>query len=56
MRWRTLALLLLLLNGLYCAWGEGWLLPYGFGPAPQREPQRLAQQIRPRPSAPERGR
>lgn len=47
MKWRTLALLLLLLNALYWAWGEGWLLPYGFGPAQQREPQRLAQQIRP---------
>jgi hypothetical protein len=47
MRWRTLALLLLLLNAGYWAWGEGWLLPYGFGPVPQREPQRLAQQIHP---------
>ena len=47
MRWRTLAWLLLLLNVLYWTWGEGWLLPYGFGPAQQREPQRLAQQIRP---------
>ncbi|WP_296493924.1 hypothetical protein [Rhodoferax sp.] len=47
MRWRTFALILLLLNAMYWAWGEGWLLPYGFGPAPQREPQRLAQQIRP---------
>lgn len=47
MKWRTLALVLLLLNALYWAWGEGWLLPYGFGPAQQREPQRLAQQIRP---------
>jgi len=47
MRWRTLAWLLLLLNALYWVWGEGWLLPYGFGPAQQREPQRLAQQIRP---------
>ncbi len=45
--WRTFALVLLLLNALYWAWGEGWLLPYGFGPTPQREPQRLAQQIRP---------
>lgn len=45
--WRTFALVLLLLNALYWAWGEAWLLPYGFGPTPQREPQRLAQQIRP---------
>ncbi|MDD2918731.1 hypothetical protein [Rhodoferax sp.] len=47
MKWRTLAWLLLLLNTLYWAWGEGWLLPYGFGPTQQREPQRLAQQIHP---------
>jgi hypothetical protein len=44
---RTLVWLLLLLNVLYWSWAQGWLLPYGFGPAPQREPQRLAQQIRP---------
>lgn len=39
--------LLLLLNALYWSWAQGWLLPYGFGPLSQREPQRLAQQIRP---------
>lgn len=44
---RTLVGLLLLLNVLYWSWAQGWLLPYGFGPAQQREPQRLAQQIRP---------
>lgn len=44
---RALVGLLLLLNVLYWSWAQGWLLPYGFGPAPQREPQRLAQQIRP---------
>ena len=44
---RTLVWLLLLLNALYWSWAQGWLLPYGFGPAQQREPQRLAQQIRP---------
>lgn len=44
---RTLVWLLLLLNALYWSWAQGWLLPYGFAPAPQREPQRLAQQIRP---------
>ncbi len=38
---------LLLLNVLYGSWAQGWLLPYGFGPIPQREPQRLAQQIHP---------
>jgi hypothetical protein len=44
---RALVLVLMLLNLGYLAWGEGWLLPYGFGPATQREPQRLARQIHP---------
>lgn len=44
---RLLVLLLLLLNLSYLAWNEGWLLVYGWGPTPQREPQRLAQQIHP---------
>ena len=44
---RALALCLLLLNGVYFAWGQGWLLAYGLGPTPQREPHRLAQQIQP---------
>lgn len=44
---RTLVWLLLLLNVLYGAWAQGWLLPYGFGPLSQGEPQRLAQQILP---------
>lgn len=44
---RTLVLLLMLMNLGYLAWGQGWLLPYGFGPATQREPQRLARQIHP---------
>jgi hypothetical protein len=44
---RLLALVLLLANGVYFAWGNGYLLPYGFGPAQQSEPQRLAQQIQP---------
>jgi hypothetical protein len=44
---RTLVWLLLLLNALYWSWAQGWLLPYGFGPLSQREPQRLAQQIQP---------
>ena len=30
---RTLVWLLLLLNALYWSWAQGWLLPYGFGPA-----------------------
>jgi hypothetical protein len=44
---RTFFWLMLLLNALYWSWAEGWLLPYGFGPLTQREPQRLAQQIQP---------
>jgi hypothetical protein len=44
---RVVVWLLLLLNVLYGSWAQGWLLPYGFGPTAQREPQRLVQQIRP---------
>lgn len=44
---RTFVLLLLLLNGVVFAWGQGWLLGFGFGPEPQHEPHRLAQQIKP---------
>lgn len=44
---RALVLLLLLANGGYFAWSQGYLLAYGFGPAERGEPQRLTQQIRP---------
>jgi len=44
---RLLVLLLLLANGGYYAWAQGYLLPWGLGPAQQAEPQRLGQQIRP---------
>lgn len=44
---RLLVLLLLLGNAGYFAWSHGTLAPYGFGPAVQSEPQRLAQQLRP---------
>ena len=44
---RLIVLSLLLLNGVYLAWGQSWLLPYGWGPLTQREPQRLAQQVQP---------
>ena len=44
---RLFVLVLFLLNAVYFVWGQGWLLPYGIGPMQQREPQRLAQQIRP---------
>ena len=44
---RWLALLLLLANGAFFAWSQGYLKPVGLGPASQSEPQRLAQQIHP---------
>ncbi len=44
---RLLVLILILANGLYFAWSQGMLRAYGFAPAQQREPQRLAQQVRP---------
>ena len=44
---RLLALLLILANGVYFAWSEGMLRPYGFAPVQQREPYRLTQQVRP---------
>ncbi len=44
---RVLVLALVLLNGLYYAWSHDLLRDYGFAPARQSEPQRLAQQIRP---------
>ena len=44
---RLLVLILILANGVYYAWAEGMLRAYGFAPAQQREPQRLAEQFRP---------
>lgn len=44
---RLLLLTLILANCLYFAWTQGLLRAYGFAPAQQSEPQRLAQQIRP---------
>lgn len=44
---RLLVLALLLVNGAYFAWSQGLLRGYGFAPAAQSEPQRLAQQLRP---------
>lgn len=44
---RALVLVLLLLNGAYFAWSQGWLLVYGLGPAVQSEPHRMKQQINP---------
>ena len=44
---RLIVLVLVLLNAGYLAWSQGWLRAYGLAPAPQSEPQRLEQQIRP---------
>jgi uncharacterized caspase-like protein len=44
---RLLVLALLLANAGYFAWTQGLLADYGFAPAVQAEPQRLAQQVRP---------
>ncbi len=44
---RFLVLLLLLANGTFYAWSHGLLRGYGFAPATQTEPQRVAQQILP---------
>lgn len=44
---RLFVLLLLLANSVYWIWSEGGLRGFGYGPAQQREPQRMAQQIHP---------
>jgi hypothetical protein len=46
---RILLLLLVLANGLYFAWSQGALAAFGLLPAAfsEREPHRLAQQVRP---------
>jgi len=44
---RLAVLLLLLANGAYFAWAQGWLRPLGLGPLEQREPHRLEQQLKP---------
>lgn len=45
---RWFVLVLLLANLAFWAWSEGWFVaPLGMGPAVQREPTRLAQQVQP---------
>lgn len=44
---RVIVGLLLAANLLLWAWGQRWLAPIGLGPAVEREPQRLAQQVQP---------
>jgi hypothetical protein len=44
---RILLLLLLLANGAFHAWTQGWLAPWLPPPSDQREPERLANQVHP---------
>lgn len=44
---RLLVLALMLANGVYFSWTQGLLRAYGFAPAVQNEPLRMAQQLRP---------
>ena len=44
---RLIVLLLILANGIYFVWSQGFLRTWDFAPAQQTEPQRLAQQLRP---------
>lgn len=44
---RLLVLVLLLANGGFYVWTQGWLRGYGLAPATQRESFRLEQQVRP---------
>ena len=44
---RLFVLALVLVNAVYFVWSQGLLQALDLGPAPQTEPQRLAQQIKP---------
>lgn len=44
---RLVALLLVLANGVYFVWSQGFLASWGLAPVQQSEPQRLQQQLRP---------
>lgn len=44
---RLMVWVLLLANGLFFAWSQGYLRAYGFAPVVQSEPQRVQQQIQP---------
>lgn len=43
---RTMLMALVLANGAYFAWSQGYLKPLGWAPVVQSEPQRIDQQIR----------
>lgn len=44
---RLAILILLLANGGYYAWSQGYLREWGFAPVQEGEPQRMGQQLRP---------
>jgi hypothetical protein len=44
---RLFVLVLVLLNGLYIVWSQGWFRAWDFAPALQTEPQRMGGQINP---------
>lgn len=44
---RFFVLLLLLANGAFFAWSQGYLRAYGYAPTAPNEPQRMGQQIKP---------
>ena len=44
---RLFVLVLVLLNGLYFVWSQGWLRIFDFAPAQQTEPHRMWEQINP---------
>lgn len=44
---RVALIALLLANGVYLAWSQGWMATLGWAPENQSEPHRLLQQVRP---------
>jgi hypothetical protein len=44
---RLIVVLLIVLNAGYAAWSQGAMRSWGWGPDEQREPQRVAEQVRP---------
>lgn len=47
MNWRTLLVVLAVLNIGFYAWAQGWLAPFDFAPEKQHEPERVSGQLRP---------
>lgn len=47
MNWRTLLMVLLMLNVGFYAWVQGWLAPFDLAPVQQHEPERVSEQLRP---------